>query len=78
MVSLLLETTAFSVYTYGVCAVVFLVCIKNPSMEAGNVANKFERERRDLAKGLKPRGNRDFQWVEDEMDFPQTYGELNP
>jgi hypothetical protein len=30
-----------------------------------------------MAKGLKPRGNRDFEWTEDGMDFVQTYGRLN-
>lgn len=53
--------------------VVFLLCIKNPAMEAGNVA-KFENERKDLAKGQKPKGQRDFQWSEDDLDFPSTYG----
>jgi hypothetical protein len=36
--------------------------------------NQLDRERKDLARGLKPRGHRDFQWNEDELDFPSLYG----
>jgi intron-binding protein aquarius len=54
--------------------VVFLICIKNPKMEAGKTANEFEKERTSIARGQKPKQTRDFNWVEEDFDFPETFG----
>ena len=54
--------------------VVFLVCIKNPKAEAGKSASEFEKERQSLARGQKPQQTRDFNWAEEDFDFPETFG----
>lgn len=54
--------------------VVFLVCIRNPTVEAGKTKNEFENDKKSLARGQKPKKTRDFNWVEEDIDFPQTYG----
>lgn len=55
--------------------VIFLVCIQNPSMECSNQLKAFDGERKLVSKGMKPKTNfRDYQWVEDELNFPSTYG----
>lgn len=54
--------------------VVFLVCIRNPHSDATNALQSFEKERALMAKGRKPNRGRDFQWSEEELDFPERFG----
>lgn len=36
--------------------------------------SQLHSERKALAEGKKPKKNKDFQWVEDSLDFPMKYG----
>ena len=52
----------------------FLICIRNPTAEAGKTKNEFEKDRNSLARGQKPKQTRDFNWAEEDLDFPDTFG----
>jgi len=54
--------------------VVYLICIEKPTSDATKVLDNFERERRLLSQGMKPRNNRDFLCEEETLDFPLIYG----
>jgi len=54
--------------------VVFLVNIQNPQTDVGEVLKSFERERALMESGRKTGRKRDFQWEEEQLDFPARYG----
>lgn len=54
--------------------VIFLASIRDPKVDLGPVLQSFERERAMLSKGRKVGKRRDFQWAEEDLDFPSRYG----
>lgn len=54
--------------------VVFLICIQNPKAEAIARMQEYEKERKLLTQGKKAPKPRDFQWQEEDGDFPSVYG----
>jgi hypothetical protein len=54
--------------------VIYLICIENPSSDAAGNLEAFERERKLLSQGMKPRSHRDFQWDEETTEFAKLYG----
>ena len=50
--------------------VVFLICISNPKIEAGNSDGQHD----SIATERVPRNKREFTWVEEDDDFPKTFG----
>jgi hypothetical protein len=51
-----------------------LICIQNPSVEAGATMKNFQDESKLLRKGKIPRNIRDVEWNEEDSDFPAKYG----
>eukprot|EP01041_Mallomonas_annulata_P008643 gene8643-17828_t len=54
--------------------VIFLACIRNPKAEVNEVLQTYASERALLSKGRKTGKRRDFQWAEEDLDFPSRYG----
>eukprot|EP01038_Epipyxis_sp_PR26KG_P005853 gene5853-8076_t len=54
--------------------VIFLVCIERPHPDAASQLAAFEKERKVLAQGERPRVNKDFDTTEESFDFPSLFG----